>query len=103
MFQVKENRDGEIERFKARMVAKGSTQTFGVDTIVIFAPVAKFTSIRAVLSMAAKYGFMFHQRTSRNLFLMYFLTKTYIWHSHTGTQTKTNQTTCVIWSDLCTA
>uniref|UniRef100_A0AAV1TC62 Reverse transcriptase Ty1/copia-type domain-containing protein n=1 Tax=Peronospora matthiolae TaxID=2874970 RepID=A0AAV1TC62_9STRA len=69
VFRVKENQDGEVERFKARLVAKGFSQKFGVDYEETFAPVAKFTSIRVVLSMAAKYGLMLHQMDVKTAFL----------------------------------
>ena len=69
MFRVKENQDGVIERFKARLVAKGFSQKYGVDYEETFAPVAKFTSIRIVLSMAAMYGLTLHQMDVKTAFL----------------------------------
>ena len=56
VFRVKENQDGEVERYKARLVAKGFAQKFGIDYEETFAPVATFTSIWILISQVAKYG-----------------------------------------------
>lgn len=46
MFIVKCKADGSIERYKARLVVKGFTQTYGIDYQETFAPVVKINSIR---------------------------------------------------------
>ena len=46
--------DVSIERYKACLVAKGFTQTFGLDYHETFAQVAKINSIQVLLSHAIK-------------------------------------------------
>jgi hypothetical protein len=45
VFRVKKNAGGEIEKWKARLVARGFTQVYGVDYFETFALVAKLASI----------------------------------------------------------
>ena len=69
VFKVKETVEGLIERYKARLVAKGFLQKYGVDFQETFAPVAKFTSIRIILSIAAQYKLVLHQMDVKTAFL----------------------------------
>jgi hypothetical protein len=61
VFKIKQGANGEVERYKAKLVARGFTQTYGVDYNETFAPVAKFTSIRCILTLAALEDMEIHQ------------------------------------------
>jgi len=61
VFKIKHGVHGEIERYKARLVARGFTQTFGVDYNETFAPITKFVSIHCILALAAIENMEIHQ------------------------------------------
>ncbi|CAI7767049.1 unnamed protein product [Closterium sp. NIES-53] len=53
IFKHKYGPDGELTRYKSRLVAKGFQQTKGMDFDEIFAPVGKGTTLRVMLGTAA--------------------------------------------------
>jgi Reverse transcriptase (RNA-dependent DNA polymerase) len=69
VFMVKQNPEGRVERYKARLVAKGYSQTYGIDYGETFAPVAKMSTVRTLVSLAANGGWKLHQLDVKNVFL----------------------------------
>ena len=51
IFNVKYNSDGSIDRYKARLVALGNRQEYGVDYDEVYSPVARFESLRLILAL----------------------------------------------------
>ena len=69
VFRLKRGPDGEIEKHKARVVAKGFTQVEGLNYDKTFAPVVKFTSIHILLTIAAYNDLKIHQVNIKTAFL----------------------------------
>ena len=69
IYKIKFRSDSTIERHKARLVARGFTQTFGVDYKEKFASVAKMNSVRVLLSVAVNRGWSLYQMDVKNAFL----------------------------------
>lgn len=69
LFKIKLNEQGLIERFKSRLVVKGCSQRAGVDYSETFAPVARFETIRSVISVAASKGYTLRQFDVKTAFL----------------------------------
>jgi hypothetical protein len=68
VYKVKHNADGFVNRYKARLVAKGYAQTYGIDYEETYSLVAKMTTIRAIIAMAATKAWSLHQMDVKNAF-----------------------------------
>ena len=69
IYKIKHGADGSIKKDKARFVEKGFSQKEGIDYEETFAHVARYTSIRAVISLAAQMGWQIHQMDVKTTFL----------------------------------
>jgi transposase InsO family protein len=68
-YRVKLNADGTVNKLKARLVAKGYTQEEGKDFNETYAPVAKFTTIRTMLAIAAAKNMNVNQADIKTAYL----------------------------------
>ena len=61
VWDVKYAEDGSVARYKARLVARGFTQVYGVDYEETFAPTIRYDALRIFLAIAAKNNWKVHQ------------------------------------------
>jgi hypothetical protein len=68
VFKIKQGENGEVEHYKAKLVARGFTETYRGDYNETFSPVAKFTSIRCILALVALEDMEIHQMDVKTTF-----------------------------------
>ena len=68
VFKVKLHMDGTIDKFKARLVARGFSQIRGIDYEQTFAPTVKFDTLRLFLAIVAIEDLECHQVDVNNAF-----------------------------------
>ena len=68
VFSIKYLSDGSIERYKARLVAQGYAQVYGIDYEETFAPVAKMNTIRVIVALAVHFSWSLQQYDVKNAF-----------------------------------
>lgn len=62
VFRIKKLQNGEIDKYKARLVARGCEQKYiGIDYVEIYAPVARIQTIRTLLTVSVEKGYHIHQ------------------------------------------
>ena len=69
VYNAKGNAQGEVERYKAWLVAKGFSQILGQDYDEIFAPVVHYDSLRLLLALSAFRGWRPRQLDVKTAFL----------------------------------
>ena len=68
IYKIKINADGEVERYKARLVAQGFSQKYGIDYDETFSPVVRFESIRTIIALAATFKLKLNQMDVKTAF-----------------------------------
>ena len=69
IFKRKLDADGTVERYKARLVAQGCTQMYGLDYEETFSPVVRFESVRFLLAIGALHQLQLYQMDVSTAFL----------------------------------
>lgn len=69
VYKVKRGSDGAIARYKAKPVAKGFLQQYGLDYEETFSPVAKQATVRIILALAVQHNWSLKQLDVSNAFL----------------------------------
>ena len=69
VLKVKRDASGNLDQFKARLVAQGYPQTQGVDYDEVFSPVARYSAIRSLLALPNANDWEIHQMDVKTTFL----------------------------------
>lgn len=69
IYKIKHAADGSIDKYKARFVARALSQLEGIDYEETFAPTARYTTIRSLVSLATSMGWNIHQMDIKVAFL----------------------------------
>lgn len=69
VFKIKMKSNGEVERYKAMLVAKRFKQRQGYDYEEIFYPVARMDTVRLIIVVAAQKQWKIHQMDVKSAFL----------------------------------
>lgn len=69
IFKTKISAAGKLEKYKARLVARGFTQRYGEDFTETFSPVVRYSSVRILFAVAAIMKMKVHQMDVKTAFL----------------------------------
>jgi len=69
IYKIKYVAKGSMEKYKARFMAKGYVHKEGIDYEETFTPIARYTSIHSIISLAMQMDWQIHQMDVKTTFL----------------------------------
>lgn len=69
VYKIKRDKNGMPQRYKARLVAQGFSQQYGIDYAEVFTPVVKHITFRALLSIAGEKNLILKHWDAKTAFL----------------------------------
>lgn len=85
MNKKKINKEGQVDRYKARFVAKGYSQQEGIDFTGTFASTRRFKSCRLLIALAAAFNWELSHMDVQTAFLNADM-KEYTWNNQSDTK-----------------
>ena len=70
IYQINPATNGSVEKYKSRFFSHGFSQKKSINYEETFAPVAKYTTIRYIISLASILGWKLHQMDVNTSFLI---------------------------------
>ncbi|CAN1253863.1 Retrovirus-related Pol polyprotein from transposon TNT 1-94 [Linum perenne] len=100
VYTAKFHPDGSLDRYKARLVAQGFRQEFGIDYEETFAPVAKMSTVRILIALAAQQSWPLFQLDVKNAFLHGTLKETVYMECPPGYNKNSQDVVCLLRRSL---
>lgn len=69
VYKLKKDAAGNISKYKARFVAKGCSQKYGIDYQETYSPVVRYTTVRYLIALAVKHDLQIDQLDAVTAFL----------------------------------
>lgn len=69
IYKTKLKENGEVDKFKSRLVAKGYVLLQGINYTEEFAPVARMDIVRMIMALATQKGWTLYQLNVKSAFL----------------------------------
>lgn len=73
VFKAKYNTDGSLQKLKARLIARGFSQKYGIDFEDTFAPIVRFNTFRLFFAVITMHDLKCYQVDVNNAFIESYL------------------------------